>query len=254
MTQSNPVPDKNWLEPGELYHARGEIMQDTEQDRPLYQGDIFDNVPLIALPKDPPTPPKAILDINLQTVMIVPHPCQCYYGDKLRPFITVAPVQQVENYDNFTETKTGAKDKFGLPSLRVHQKDSWEYLDHVANFSKIFSVPNKWLSIRNRIACLSHQGLGLLAKRVLGFQLRDNSTTLANAMAFTQAEWSEAFLMQAWVRKFGSLKGYSIWMQTPRIIEGLGGGSAVIPAEYRAGALDALMQAITGEAVSEPGD
>lgn len=254
MTQSSPVPDKNWLEPGELYYARGEIMQDTELDRPIYQGDIFDNVPLLDLPKVPPMPPEAKIDISLQAVMVVPHPCQCYHGDKLRTFITVAPVQQVENYDNFTETKTGAKDKFALPSLRIRQGSTWGYLDHVANFSKLFSIPSRWLKIENRIACLSHEGLGLLAKRVLGFQLRDHSTTLANAMAFTQAEWSESFLMQAWVRRYGSLKGFTSWMRSPQIIEGLSNGSAVIPAEYRAGALDALMYAISGQPVTEPDD
>lgn len=254
MIQSLPVPDKNWLEPGELYHARGEIAQDTERDRPIYQGDVFENVPILTLPKEPPIPPEATFEISRQIVMVVPHPCQCYHGDKLRPHITVAPVQQVENYDNFTETKTGAKDKFGLPCLSLQKDGSWEYLNHVANFSKIFSLPNKWLNVNSRIACLSHQGLGLLAKRVLGFQLRDNSTTLANAMAFTQSEWNESFLMQAWVRKNGSLKGFTTWMRNPQLIDGLGGGSAVVPADYRAGALDALLQAITGEVVVEPGD
>jgi hypothetical protein len=185
------------------------------------------------------------------SVMVVPHPCQCYYGDKLRPFLTVAPVKVVESYENFGEDRSGAKDKFALPDLPVQQSDgSWTEQSCVADFGRLISIPSNWLSPPKRICCLTHRGLGLLAKRVLGFQLRDRSTTLPSAMAYVQAEWNESFLMQAWVRKHQKLSGYSDWLRNPQIIKSIDAESPIIPRDYRDGAHDALLEAITGEAVA----
>jgi len=108
--------------------------------------------------------------------------------------------------------------------------------------------------VRNvrRIACLTHKGLGLLAKRLLGFQLR-YPTTLAQAMAYTQAEWNEAPLMQAWVRTHGGkLRGFSDWMKTPTAIPDVSGDDELTePRTLRLGAPDVLLAMITGDAVEE---
>jgi hypothetical protein len=158
----------------------------------------------------------------------------------------------VENYDNFGPRRDGLKDRFALPGLHINKGADWKAYDCAANFGRLISVPNCWLSPGRRIACLSHKGIGLLAKRVLGFQLRDKSTTLSYAMAQTQDEWNESFLMQAWVRQNDTLKGFTDWIRTPRIIEGLGQGRPVVPGDFRTGALDVLLAAITGTEVKEP--
>jgi hypothetical protein len=252
MIFAEVVEDSNWLEPEELYFARGAILQGEELERPIYQGDVFVEVMLPSLPKQPVQSRNTTLDFSPTTVMVLPHPCQCYYGDKLRPQITVAPVSIVENYDNFGPMRDGLKDRFALPRLHIGDQTDWKSSDCAAHFGKLISVPNRWLLPSQRVACLSHKGIGLLAKRVLGFQLRDKSTTLTFAMAQTQDEWNESFLMQAWVKQYGNLRGFTDWMRTPKVIEGLGRGLAVIPADYRTGALDALLAAITGTEIKEP--
>ncbi|MFD4540876.1 hypothetical protein [Streptomyces bauhiniae] len=239
MTNVQPaVLDKNWLEPEELYLKRG---GDCEIDRPLFQGDVFVNSPLPLLPKKPPAAGKVEVDFAESIVMIIPHPCQCYYGDKLRPFITVAPVRQVLDYDNFGEDRTGSKDKFALPDL-VMQK-SEDHKSFVADFGRIVSVPQGYLQPQSRIACLSHMGLGLLAKRFIQFQSRVPSE-LAQVMAFTQDQWHESFLMQAWVRRHRTLKGFTTWVRTKKVIDGIAQGVPVIPYDYLTSAIDELIHAI----------
>ncbi|MFF7176403.1 hypothetical protein ACIP8U_25945 [Streptomyces pseudovenezuelae] len=240
MTNIQPaVPDKNWLEPEELYLARGE---ECEIDRPLFQGDIFTGVPLPGLPKKPPAAGKVDINFSESIVMIIPHPCQCYHGDKPRPFITVAPVRQVFDYDNFGDDKTGNKDKFALPDLMM-QKGDEEHKSFVADFGKIISVPQLYLPTPNRIACLSHMGLGLVAKRFIQFQSRLPSQ-LAQVMALTQDQWQESFLMQAWVRRHQTLKGFTAWMRTAKSVAGIADGAPIIPYEYITSSPEELIQAI----------
>ncbi|MEV7347133.1 hypothetical protein [Streptomyces sp. NPDC093544] len=241
MTNVQPaVPDKNWLEPEELYLARGD---ECEIDRPLFQGDIFIGVPLPVIPKKPPTPGKVEIDFAESIVMIIPHPCQCYHGDRIRPFITVAPVRQVFDYDNFGADKAGSKDKFALPDLMM-QKGDEQHKSFVADFGRVVSVPQSYLQSTNRIACLSHMGLGLLAKRFIQFQSRVPSQ-MAQVMAFTQDQWQESFLMQAWVRRHRTLKGFTAWVKSERSIAGIAGGVPIIPYKYITSAPDEIIQAIS---------
>ncbi|MEV0093382.1 hypothetical protein [Streptomyces sp. NPDC050738] len=240
MTDLQPAfEDKNWLEPEELYLSRGD---DCEIDRPLFQGDIFVDVPLPLLPKKPPVQGKVEIDFAESIVMIIPHPCQCYYGDKLRPFITVAPVTQVLDYENFGEDRTGRKDKFALPDLMMQKGE--DHKSFVADFGKIQSVPQAYLRTSDRVGCLSHMGLGLLAKRFIQFQSRVPSE-MAQVMAFTQDQWHESFLMQRWVRRRGSLKGFTEWIRGECSIAGIANGEPVIPYDYIVSAPQEIMKAIS---------
>jgi hypothetical protein len=252
---TNPAPaveDTNWLDgAGELYLQAGSSV---ERDRPIYQGDVFAGVPVIRLPKNPPAGSVVECPIETGAVMVVPHPCQCYYGDRLRPYLTVAPIKIVENYDNFGEDHAGAKDKFALLDLPLpgSSEGSWTAQSCVADLGRMFSVPGRWLKLESRAACLTHEGIGLLAKRVLGFQLRFPST-LAQTMVYTHAEWNESFLMQAWVREHQRLNGFTTWMHQEQVIPGVSqDGELIKPADLRVGAPDILMAMITGNEISEP--
>lgn len=241
--------DTNWLEPDQLYLR---VAPDCEPDRPVFQGDVFRAVTLPQLPKKPVAAGSVSVTFAETMCMVVPHPCQCYHGDKLRPRLTVAPVHEVPNYDNFRPDRSGAKDKFALPDLPVREHGGgWTLKSHVADLGRLTTVPSGWLSPGNRVACLSHAGLGLLAKRVLGFQLR-YPAALVTTMAYTAAEWNEAYLMQAWVRRHGELKGFSEWLRTPQVLPGVNNGQAIAPYEIRAGALDVLQAVITGQSIIEP--
>ncbi|MGW6590121.1 hypothetical protein [Streptomyces globisporus] len=236
------VPDFNWLEPEELYFALGE---QCEIDRPLFQGDVFTNVPLPIFPRTPPAEGRCEVEFVGQMVMVVPHPCQCYHGDKLRASLTVAPVSEVLNYENFGTDRTGKKDAFALPDLLARSEgDENEGVSFVANFGKVVSVPSAYLAQNNRIACLSHMGMGLLSKRFIQFQSRV-PCRLGEVMAFTQDQWNEAFLMQAWVRENGKLRGFSRWMREEIVIPSISDSKAVIPAHYLTSALPELLDEIS---------
>jgi len=245
------VEDTNWLDgEGELYLRSGPSV---EIDRPIYQGDVFANVPILRLPKRPPADNRVTLDLETTAVMVVPHPCQCYYGDNLRPYLTVAPVKAVDHFDNFGPDRNGAKDKFALLDLPLPDgQGGWVTTQCVGDFGRMLSLPSQWLKLDQRVACLTHRGLGLLAKRVLGFQLR-YPTTLAQTMAYTQAEWNEAPLMQEWVRTHeGKLRGFTDWMTTPRAIPGVSqGDELIVPRSLRLGGLDVLLAMITSKDVEE---
>jgi hypothetical protein len=229
------VEDLNWLEPEELYLASGESC---EIDRPLFQGDIFTEIPLPVLPKTAPTIGKSQIEFVESIAMVVPHPCQCYYGDKLRPAITVAPVTQVLNYDNFGKDRDGKRDAFALPDLM-----GGEGVSYIANFGKLVSLPSSYLELSKRIACLTHMGIGLLSKRFIRFQSRVPSQ-LAQVMAFSQDQWNEAYLMQAWVRKFGKLKGFTEWMKSQIFIESIDPNNQILPRDYLTSSLPELLEAV----------
>jgi hypothetical protein len=226
------VLDLNWLEPEQLYFALGD---QCEIDRPLFQGDVFAGVPLPILPKQVPSGACEIEFVD-SVVMVVPHPCQCYHGDKLRPFITVAPVSQVLNYDNFGADLTGKKDSFALPDLLGE-----DGVSYVANFGKVTSLPYSYLPTNKRIACLSHMGIGLLSKRFIQFQARVPSR-LGEVMAFSQDQWNEAFLMQAWVQKHGKLKGFAHWLRNEVVIESINSAAPLVPQNYVTSSLAELIE------------
>src|SRR5258708_4242769 len=158
------VGDVNWLEPEDLYLQVGAAC---EIDRPLFQGDVFIGVPLPSFPGTPPAPGKVTVDFTESLVMLLPHPCQCYNGDKLRPHLTVAPVTEIPNYDTFGPERDRAFDKFALPDLPVIRDGSECPVSHLASFGRLLTVPRDYLVTSQRIACLSHKGLGLLAKRLI---------------------------------------------------------------------------------------
>ncbi|MEV4751846.1 hypothetical protein AB0K21_36290 [Streptosporangium sp. NPDC049248] len=245
MTTPPPsVDDAEWLEPEHLYHQVGSAC---EIDRPVFQGDVYHGVPLPVMPSTPPEPGKVLVDFVESMVMLVPHPCQCYHGDKLRPRLTVAPVTEVPHYDNFGPERAGAMDKFALPDLPVLLGGKETVASHVADFGRLVSIPNRYLHTSRRMACLSHLGLGLLAKRLLRFQIRMPST-LANTTAYTFRQWNESFVMQAWIRSNGgSLKGFSDWLRTPQVIPALDPVHPVVPGDYLDGALDVLIEEISGK-------
>lgn len=248
MTDGGAIDDTNWLEPEDLYLR---VAPECEIDRPVFQGDVFQNVALPELPATPVDPGELSIPFIAGFCMVVPHPCQCYHGDRLRQRLTVAPVRPVGDYDSFRPDRSGEKDKFALPDMPRLVDGVWVLKSMVADFGRLVTVGSRWLQPANRIACLSRSGLGLLAKRILGFQLRF-PITLANAMAYTAAEWNEAILMQAWVRREGSLHGFTNWLREECVIPGVNGGLPIAPYEVREGALDALLTAITGAEVFEP--
>lgn len=248
------IKDGNWLEPSALYHHLGQEIPET---RPIFQGDVFTNVPLPVLPANPMSEELANFEMKTQTAMVIPHPCQCYHGDRLREFLTVAPVSLAESYGDFGPDMSGGKDKFPLPDLMLHKNNGTSRVkpaqSYVAAFGRMVSVPSTYLNVGNRIACLSHKGLGFLAKRVLSFQIRSDIAITA-AMSFTAEQWAEADLMQSWVSTRGRLDGYTTWLKGEEITHPLDSSRRIRRDALLSSRPDLLMGMLTGQTVEEPDD
>ena len=247
------VEDGNWLEPAALYLGRGYRIS---PKRPVFQGDVFDDVPLPSFPSQPPSGGSGEVEWVPQLVMVVPHPCQCYNGDKLRDFLTVAPVKLAQHYSDFGQDLSGDKDKFPLPDLVVYNTsddpiDVQPSESYVASFGQMVSLPSSYLDRDRRIACLSHKGLGFLAKRVLSFQLRGDFS-ITSAQTYTAGQWQEAHLMEVWEHEHGSLDGYTNWLQKDIVQHPLDQEVTIRRAELLEGRPDLLMEMLTKTPVEEP--
>ncbi len=66
-------------------------------------------------------------------------------------------------------------------------------------------------------------------------------------MNFTAGEWSESFLMQAWVRRHRSLIGFTAWLHQPTVIAGVNNDEPIAPYDLREGALGELLDVLTGD-------
>lgn len=216
------IKEDRWVEGSELYlHNAGSV----PLNRPIYQGDVFAGVPL---PEFTDTTPP-VVELQESLVMVVPHPCQCYHGDGLRPKLTVAPVRLVENYSDFGDDMTGQKDKFPLTDLQIRTASELSALptegettppvpsqSHVAALGELASVPSNLLTPADRVASLSHKGIGFLIVRILGFQTRETKLSITKAMTYVTKEWEEALVMSAWVDKHRTLDGFTKWIFAAR--------------------------------------
>lgn len=252
---TSAIRNEKWLEPPDLYSCPGFEIART---RPIFQGDVFEGVHLPELPPLPPFEDRVEIPWCACAVMVLPHPCECYHGDSLRPWLTVAPVRLAENYGDFGHDLTGGKDKFPLPDLMLFNTKGTQYStsvrpseSYVAAFGQMVSIPSTYLDRQRRIASLTHKGLGLLAMRILSFQLRANFS-ISQTLTYTADQWAEADLMQAWVEKNGILGGYTQWLKKDVIPHPLAPSRSIRRDELLASRPDILMEMLNGAPVSEP--
>lgn len=156
----------------ELYEERNGV----SYARPVLQGDVFENVIVPGLGDTP------------LTVQVVMHPCSMRRGVQLVQRIQVAPVEAYE--------KVGDWDRhlrvMPLPDLREDGKH------YAAKFLDTTAVPSSSLTLENRIASLSRQGILILQQRIV----RDHARLDLPLNLFLEQSspvLTEAEMQESWV-------------------------------------------------------
>lgn len=234
---SDLIPDTWRIDPDEFWHYRG----NPPPVRPLFQGDVFEDVPLPTLPPQPPEPGMVETRYVQQRAMLLPHPCQCHKGDTVRPRLVVAPVELVPQGEGFRSGFASHWPYFPLEGL---DGDSKVYR---ADLALVQTVPSAYLSPeQGRIACLSEIGVGLLMKRLLKFQTRVDHA-LGDVVASFHDDWVDAEIWQVWRETRGTAAGYEKWKNTEQTIQGL--PEPVIPKHMLVGRTSQLIDHLRATAV-----
>lgn len=162
-----------WTEPGHLYRARGD---EVEPHRPLFTGDVFDDVAVPGVQDAGPA-------------IVVAHPCAMRAGPILADRVLVAAVEP----SAMTQPKqwtSGFFDRMPLPELPTGF--------HVAWLDRIGRAPTASLLGATRIACLSPVGVNLLQQRLVFHLTRFVVPTKQLWEAFGHT-YEEADMLEEWL-------------------------------------------------------
>lgn len=164
------------IEADDLYEERGSV----SFNRPILQGDIFEDVVVPGLGDDP------------RRVQIVTHPCSMRRGAVVNERIQVAPVEPYQKVHDWQQHGRV------MPLPDLGDDGQW----HAARFVDLTAVGAPQLKLEHRIASLSHPGIHVLQQRLVYFHTRldlrlpnfreQSAPTLAEAEM--QELWSETIL------------------------------------------------------------
>jgi hypothetical protein len=130
------------IEPEQLYDERSDIAR----SRPIFQGDVFRGIVLPGFGDEP------------HLVQVVAHPCSMRAGTRLRPRVTVAPVERHPHVEG--DGWDG--------NLRVMPlADLMDGNHYAAKLLDVTAAPSDLLLIDRRIATLSDRGIYVLQQRLI---------------------------------------------------------------------------------------
>jgi hypothetical protein len=216
--QAIPVAD--------LYLRRGDPISER---RPYFQGDVFRGVSLPDLPSEMPSG-TASIDFNERLVMLLPHPCSCYAGDRLRDSLSVSPVHHPAVNRDLNRTDWTTTAKFPAPGV-YGDRGGW------VDLTSVHTIPTAWLPTARRVASLTLLGVSWLHKRVLKYMTR-LSWPVDNIGAQLKEQWDDVALWEVWSEVRGGLDGYEKWKKQQITIPWLGD---VVPKQLIPGRTEHLM-------------
>jgi hypothetical protein len=178
--------------------------------RPLSQGDVFMDIPLVgAAQRDPKQPGtwRARTRTGPNALgLFVTHPCsarsQTTY--QLAPQVSIAPVVKCPR--NWGPPWDGYFNFVPLPDLRDGE-------DYVAKLGEVCSVSSEALA-GQRIACLSQDGLKALFHRLAMNALRFPETP-AHYKTEAARLTNEINLWERWTMHHGTESGFQAWLDEP---------------------------------------
>jgi hypothetical protein len=154
MSAPNFLPPDPYLYRADTPHAGGA--------RPLSQGDVFVNIPLLRAAKPNPRHEgqwvAAVKSGEQALGMLTTHPCsgRSRTTHRLKEAVSVAPVSRAPS--GFGPPWAGFYEYFPLPGLKGGE-------DYVADLSAVCPVKSEFL-VGQRIACLNAEGLAALFHRL----------------------------------------------------------------------------------------
>jgi hypothetical protein len=180
-------------------------------DRPLSQGDVFVDIPLVGAARLHPKQPGTWVQTKPRTGpnalgLFVTHPCasrsQTTY--ELAPFVSIAPVVRCPG--GWGPPWDGYYALVPLPGLRNGD-------DYVAKLDEVCSVPSEAL-IGHRIACLNQDGVEATVDRLAMNSLRFPETPMHYTTEAARLT-NELNLWERWSAHYGTEAGFQDWLNEP---------------------------------------
>lgn len=199
MESSNFLPEDPYLDRQDTPHVR--------PARPLSQGDVFVDIPLVRAAKHSEARANKFIaptKIGPNALgMLVTHPCSSRSRSThaLKESVSIAPV--VRCPPEFGPPWAGYYEYFPLPGLRNGE-------DYVANLAAICPVRAEYLP-DHRIACLGTEGLAALFHRLA---MNDSRLDRIPDHFAAEAERlsTETTLWELWVNTRNTEEGFQDWL------------------------------------------
>jgi hypothetical protein len=187
--------------------ARDELFRATTPARPVFQGDVFRDVPSVRgqAGDRPDGDPRVRIERRLAVALT--HPCEMYARGVLTRIQTVAVVREAHKLTT-TNLWQGGFGACPLPDL-LGDGDLWG-----ADFRTITSVDRSYLTPANRIATLTEFGWAYLRQRLALYFTRV-TTHLADLRQTGRATWDEVELWEQWNTLGREPSAYQAWLDTP---------------------------------------
>jgi hypothetical protein len=170
--------------------AREDFLQAATPHRPIFQGDVFRDVPIVKAPAGGGLDADPKVSIDRRTVAIIGYPCEMYAQGVLAKVQSVAVVRQAHKL-GIPEHWQGAFGTCPLPDLHG-DGELW-----AVDFRALSPVDRTYLTSENRLACLTEFGWAYLRQR-LALYLTRAAITINDLQEAGKATWQETLLWQHW--------------------------------------------------------
>jgi hypothetical protein len=174
--------------------------------RPLGQGDVFAGVPVAG--RTGISKGQVGAKVKIETVIVVASSCGMRKeGGELNDAIHVAPIKRLASLaPGWGSPWDGWLHVLPLPGLEIDGDDGW-----AANLVRIGLAGTDTLSMENRLASVSLQGMEALKARVATYFIRAEVPTGIVGVG-AHEEWHEVDLWERWSERTGSADGFQAWL------------------------------------------
>jgi hypothetical protein len=192
--------------PGEWPPSRAEFFLPNNAYRPVFQGDIFTDVPFVKAKfnNNAATDPNIVVERRM--VAVIGYPCDLYANGKLVLIQCVAPIINATNV-NIPQNWAGAYTHIPLPDLLGNGTPWAVSLQATAN------VDARYLLRQNRIASLSEFGWAFFRQRLSLCSTRGMLIT-EDLTAGGRVTWAETELWSDWCTAGNNETDFDAWLDT----------------------------------------
>jgi hypothetical protein len=186
--------------------SRAEFFRAASPRRPLFQGDVFEDVPYVKVMAGdrPEADPK--IASERRTIMLLGYPCDIYTQGALAKVQTIAIVREAEKL-RVPEDWRGAFTVCPLPDLHEDGR-LW-----AVDFRTMGTADRFYLDTAKRIACLSEFGWAYLRQRLAVYHTRV-AVHLDDCRAAGRATWEEIELWEQWNELSHPTAQFQGWLDT----------------------------------------
>lgn len=180
-----------------------------DQARPIFQGDVFDDVPFVKVKAGNSPESEPTIDVERRRVCTLLYPCDLYNTDgALARVQAVAIVREKSSAEKIPTNWDGSYNLFPYPRLAGNES-MW-----VADFRTSANVDRSYLRVEKRVASLTLLGWSYFRLRV-ALNYTRSQIRLNRLIENGEATWTELEFWQEWSAAKGTTEGFQKWYDTP---------------------------------------